>query len=109
MDGMLYEINAGPCKIIQILFLILRKRKCMNHSNLKKQIVKYIDLIEDESQLQMLNDLSAAYANKNPQDIVEFLPPKQLERLEKSVRQAKIGNTVSHKEVKQISKQWLGE
>lgn len=81
----------------------------MNHSNLKKEIVNYIDLIEDESQLQMLNDLAAVYANKNPQDIIDFFPPLQLEKLEKSIRQAKIGNTHSHEGAKQISKQWLGE
>lgn len=81
----------------------------MKNSNLKKQIYNYIDLIEDESQLQMLHDLSASYANKNPQDIIDFLPPHQLEKLEKSIRQAKIGNTHSHEGVKQIAKQWLGE
>ena len=81
----------------------------MSHSNLKKEIFNYIELIEDESQLQMLSDLAAVYANKNPQDIIDFFPPNQLERLEKSIRQAKIGNTHSHEGVKQISKQWLGE
>ena len=81
----------------------------MKNSHLKKQIIKYIDSIEDESQLKMLHDLSAEYANEKPRDIIEFLPPNKLERLDKSVRQAKIGNTVSHQEVKQISKQWLGE
>ncbi len=81
----------------------------MELSNLKQQILHYLDLIEEESHLQMLHDLSAAYANKNPMDIIEYLPPDQLERLEKSVRQSKIGNTVSHEEIKQISKQWLGE
>ncbi len=94
---------------IGILSLILGKRKCMSHSNLKKAIFKFIDLIEDESQLQLLHDLTAVYANRNPQDIIEFFPPNQLERLEKSIRQAKIGNTQSHKGLKQISKQWLGE
>lgn len=81
----------------------------MNHSKIKKQILQNIDLIEDESQLQMLHDISSAYANNNSTDIIEYLPPNQLERLEKAVRQAKIGNTVAHEEVKQISKQWLGE
>ena len=81
----------------------------MNHSNLKKQIFKYIDLIQDESQLEMLNDLAAVYANKNSDGIIEYFPPNQLEKLEKSIRQAKIGNTHSHEGAKQISKQWLGE
>ena len=81
----------------------------MISSKIKKQILHYVDLIEDEFHLQMLHDLSAAYANKNPMEIIEYLPPDQLERLEKSVRQSKIGNTLAHKEVKQISKQWLGE
>ena len=81
----------------------------MKHSNLKNQLFKYIELIEDESQLEMLNDLAAVYANKNPHEIIDFFPPNQLERLEKSIRQAKIGNTHSHEGVKQISKQWLGE
>ena len=82
---------------------------CMNHSKIKKQILHNVNMIEDESQLQMLHDVSAAYANKNSPNIIEYLPPNQLEKLAKTVRQAKIGNTVSHEEVKQISKQWLGE
>lgn len=94
---------------IQKLSLILGKRKPMSHSNLKKQIFEYINSIEDESQLEMLSDLAAVYANKNPHEIIDFFPPKQLERLEKSIRQAKIGNTHSHEGAKQISKQWLGE
>ncbi|MEO6682802.1 MAG: hypothetical protein ABIN48_08235 [Ginsengibacter sp.] len=81
----------------------------MNHSNIKEQILKNIDLIEDESQLQMLHDITASYAKKNPQDIIDFLPPEQLVQLEKSLRQAKIGNTHSHEGAKQIAKQWLGE
>ena len=81
----------------------------MNHSKIRNQILQNVNVIEDESQLQMLHDLSAAYAKKNPQDIIDFLPPWKLEKLEKSIRQAKIGNTISHLEVKQISKQWLGE
>ncbi len=81
----------------------------MDSSNIKTQILHNIDLIEDESHLRMLQDLSAAYANNYPMDIIKYLPPEQLVRLEKYVRQSKIGNTVSHKEVKQISKQWLGE
>ena len=81
----------------------------MSYSNLKKEIFNYVDLIEDESQLQMLHELVAVYANKNPRDIVDFFPPHQLERLEKSIRQAKIGNTHSHEGEKQISRQWLGE
>ena len=80
----------------------------MDISKIKKQILHNIDLIEDELHLQMLYDVSSAYTNKDP-GIIEYLPPDQLEKLEKSIRQSKIGNTVSHEEAKQISKQWLGE
>lgn len=81
----------------------------MDIYKIRQQILENLDLIEDESHLQMLHDLSATYANKKPEDIIEYLSPDQLERLEKSIRQSKIGNTVSHEELKQISKQWLGE
>lgn len=81
----------------------------MNHSHLKKQIFKYIDSIQDVSQLEMLHELAAAYANKNTNGIIDYFPPSQLEKLEKSIRQAKIGNTHSHEGARQISKQWLGE
>lgn len=106
-----FKGNKGQDKeeLFQILFLILSKINPMISSKIKKQILHYVNLIEDEFHLQMLHDLSAAYANKNPMDIIEYLPPDQLERLEKSVRQSKIGNTLAHEEVKQISKQWLGE
>ncbi len=36
----------------------------MNHPEIKKRLHDYIDMIEDESQLQMLSDGAEVYAKK---------------------------------------------
>ena len=52
----------------------------MEISDIKKQLHAYIDMIEDEEQLQMLNDEAHAYATKQP-DILDLLTPEELEKL----------------------------
>lgn len=75
---------------------------------LKKQLHSYIDLIDDEETLYMLNDTVAAYATGQP-DIIDLLTPEQLERLELGRQQAREGNTKTHEEVTQMSQEWLRE
>lgn len=78
----------------------------MAKAEIKKQLHDFIDMIEDESQLQMLNEAAEVYATKQP-DIIDLLTPKQLKRLEESIKQANEGKLTSHEEVKKISGQWL--
>ena len=78
----------------------------MAKAEIKKQLLEYIEMIEDESLLQMLNDAAEVYATKQP-DIIDMLTPEQLNRLQESVKQANEGKLTSHKEVKKISSQWL--
>jgi len=73
---------------------------------LKKQLHSYIDLIDDEDTLNILNDAAAAYATEQP-DILDLLTPKQLERLEHSRKQAREGQTIPHEEVMKMSREWL--
>jgi hypothetical protein len=49
-------------------------------------------MIEDESQLQMLNDTAEVYATKKQADILDLLTNEQLQRLEQSSQQADEGN-----------------
>lgn len=79
----------------------------MAKPEIKKQLHAYIDLIEDESQLEMLNDAAEAYATKQQPDILDMLTNEQLERLEQSIQQITEGKVISHEEVIKISRQWL--
>lgn len=78
----------------------------MAKAEIKKKLHQFIDMIEDESQLQMLNDAAEVYATKQP-DIIDLLTPEQLNRLEDSINQADEGKLTPHEEVKKISSQWL--
>jgi predicted transcriptional regulator len=78
----------------------------MAKAEIKKQLHEFIDMIEDESQLQMLNEAAEVYATKQP-DIIDLLTPEQLSRLEESINQAEEGKLTPHEEVKKISSQWL--
>ncbi len=73
---------------------------------LKKQLHSYVDIIEDETQLQMLNEAAESYVTKQS-DALDLLTPEQLKRLKESIRQADEGRLTSHEEVMKLSKQWL--
>ena len=79
----------------------------MDNSDIKKQLHNYIDMIEDESQLQMLNEAAEVYATKNKTDILDLLTSEQLRRLERAIQQVKEGKVIPHEEVLKLSKQWL--
>lgn len=79
----------------------------MDNSEIKKQLHHYIDMIEDETQLQMLSDAAEEYATKDERDILDLLTPVQLERMEQSIQQIKEGKVIPHEEVIKISQQWL--
>ena len=64
-------------------------------------------MIEDESQLQMLNDAAEVYATKNQTDILDILTSDQLKRLEQAIKQVDEGKVVPHEGVIKISRRWL--
>ena len=78
----------------------------MAKAEIKKQLHAYIEMIEDESQLQMLTEAAEAYATGQP-DIIYLLTPEQLKRLKESIRQADEGQLIPHEDVIKIAKQWL--
>src|SRR5690242_14965156 len=80
----------------------------METSDLKKQLHAYIDMIEDEGQLEMLNEAAEAYATKQP-DILDLLTPEQLERLKESQEQIRNGEGIPHEEVMKMAMQWIKE
>lgn len=79
----------------------------MDNSEIKKQLHHYIDMIEDETQLQMLSDAAEVYATKDKRDILDLLTPEQLERMEQSLKEAEEGKLTPHEEVMKIAQQWL--
>jgi len=81
----------------------------MNAPEIKKKIYSYIEEIDDESQLQMLNDVAEVYATKKRIDILDLLTSEQLERLAKSIKQVEQKKTISHDEVKTLSQEWLAK
>lgn len=44
----------------------------MNKPEIKKQLHNYIDMIEDESQLEMLNEAAEEYATKKTRGYIGF-------------------------------------
>lgn len=78
----------------------------MASDDLKKQLHHYVDMIEDEMQLEMLNEAAEIYVTKQ-QDILEMISPEQLKRLEESIKQADEGKLTTHEEVMKLSKQWF--
>ena len=78
----------------------------MASENIKKQLHSYIDMIDDETQLQMLHETAENYVTK-PADILDILTPNQLEQLEESLKQADENKLIPHEEVMKLSKQWL--
>lgn len=78
----------------------------MSTAEIKKKLHSYIDMIEDEDKLAMLNEAAEAYITKQP-DIIDLLNPTQLKRLEESLKQADEGNTVSNEEVMKMSREWV--
>lgn len=81
----------------------------MNVPEIKKKIYSYIEEIDDESQLQMLNDVTEVYVAKKWIEILDLLTSEQLERLAKSIKQIEQKKTISHDEVKTLSQEWLAK
>ena len=78
----------------------------MPTSEIKKQLHAYIDMMEDEAQLEMLSEAAEAYATQQP-DILDLLTPEQLNRLDESIKQANEGAMIPHEEVMKMAKEWL--
>jgi hypothetical protein len=79
----------------------------MAKSDIKKQLHEYIDMIEDELQLEMLHDTAETYATRKQPDILDSLTPQQLIRLKQSIQQADEGKVTSHEDVMKLPSQWL--
>ncbi len=75
--------------------------------DIKEQLHNYIDMIEDEAQLEMLHDAAEVYAARKQPDVIDYLPPEQLKRLAQSIQQSDEGKLTPHEDVIKLSKQWL--
>jgi len=77
----------------------------MHTAEIKKQLHNYIDLIEDEEELMILNEAAEGYLTNRP-DIIDLLTPEQLNRLDESIKQLEEGDFISHDEVLKRSREW---
>ncbi len=78
----------------------------MASDDLKKQLHSYIDMIDNETQLEMLNEAAETYATQKF-DLLDALSPEQLKHLEESIKQADENKLTPHEDVMKRSKQWL--
>jgi predicted transcriptional regulator len=77
----------------------------MTNTEIKKQLHQYIDLLEDETQLNILNETAEAYiSNHNGSDT---LSEEQIARLKKSIKEADEGKVISNDEMNKRIKGWL--
>lgn len=75
----------------------------MEVSTIKQQLHQQIDLIEDETQLQILNDVATEYVSNSKIELTD----EQKERLQQSIKQANEGKLMDHKEVIKLAEKWL--
>lgn len=75
-------------------------------NNRKNKIHQYIDQIQDEIALQMLEEAAASYATKQ-QDILDMLTPEQLQRLNESIKQLEEGKGISNEDVSKRIRAWV--
>ena len=75
----------------------------MEVSTIKQQLHQQIDLIEDETQLQILNDVATEYVSNSKIELTD----EQKERLQQSIKQANEGKLMDHNEVIKLAEKWL--
>jgi len=78
----------------------------MSIDAMKQQLQSYIDTIEDEAALLLLQEAAEAYISKQG-DIVDLLTPQQQEKLHESLQQIKDGRITSNTEVSKMARKWL--
>lgn len=78
----------------------------MQVNELKEELHKEIDALDDATALQLLHEAASAFAEVKRSDILDLLTQEQMERLQQSIEQANSGNTIPHAEVLQRIKQW---
>ncbi|HNY53986.1 MAG: hypothetical protein IPP60_10315 [Sphingobacteriales bacterium] len=77
----------------------------MTKQALKSQLHQFIDTIEDEETLLVLNE--SFNSIKKDSDILDELSSFQQTRLQSSIQQTKDGKVVSNKAVKNQIQEWL--
>ena len=74
---------------------------------IKTTIYKKVEQLNDETLLQMVEEAVTDYGNNPSKDIIDELTQEQQQRLQVSIKQVDLGQTIPHDEVKQIAKEWL--
>ncbi len=76
---------------------------------LKSNIYQKVEDLDNESALQMVEEVVTAYSSSSQKEILDELTPEQLLRLQQSISQAKNGETIPNDEVKQKAKEGLSK
>ncbi|MDB5193689.1 MAG: hypothetical protein JWQ96_3252 [Segetibacter sp.] len=101
------SISKGYQQVQKLeIIVILNQIFLMDLQEIKMKLHSNIDLIEDETKLEMLNEAAEAYAT-NQADILDLLTAEQRDRLDQSISQADEGKLTSNEEVMKLSQQWL--
>jgi len=87
------------------------KDKKSNPEELKKRLHELIDSIDDEHTLSVLNEDIVPYVienrTKEADEADDNLTEEQQEKLERAIKEAKEGKTMSYEEFKRRMSQWL--
>jgi hypothetical protein len=74
---------------------------------LKEELHKMIDSIEDESALNILKEDLVPYAISYKEDVIDDdLSPEENYQLKKAIEQADRGETITMEEFKEATKRW---
>jgi hypothetical protein len=74
----------------------------------KKAVVLKTKTVINHTEQQMLNEAGAAY-QLSPVNSTEELHPVLEKRLIQSIKQARLGKTISNKDVMKLAKGWLSK
>jgi hypothetical protein len=77
--------------------------------NLKSNIYRQLEQIQDVTVLQMLQEATESYASANTKDILDALSPQQFVRLQESIQQADRGEMIADEIVKANARKWLSK
>lgn len=75
------------------------------NNDLKSELHKLIDAIEDENALHSLMEDAAVYAGKN--ETADELTDEQIKELEEALAEADRGDTISYQEFKKHTAEWI--
>ena len=78
----------------------------MSTNDLKRELISYIQNIEDEELLSLLKEDILSYGKKESADIIDNLSEEQLQELKTLVEEDETKDTQTHDEFKKATDKW---